>query len=154
LIASDGEVDLFEFMLERVIARHLGSHFEQRGFPKIRYRNFDKLLPEANLLVSAIAAIGADNTGEADSAHEAATAIWPGHFEREEVDLLENLDPVLEKLDHASPLVKRQLLIACGKAVARDGKVTSGEAELLRTVADAIGCPVPPFVEELNEGEI
>lgn len=154
LIESDGEVDLFEFMLERVIARHLGHHFGQEGFAKIRYRTFDKLLPEANLLVSAIAGIGAEEAAEADAAHAAATEVWPGQFNREDEVTLSDLDPILDKFDQATPLVKRQLLIACGKAVARDGKVTSEEVELLRTIADAIGCPIPPFVEELPEGEI
>ena len=36
LIASDAKVDLFEFMIQRVIERHLVSHFEGGGFAKIR----------------------------------------------------------------------------------------------------------------------
>jgi hypothetical protein len=154
LIESDGQLDLFEFMLQRVIARHLDHHFGEEGFARIRYRAFDKLLPEANRLVSAIAAIGAEQPAEAKAAHAEATAEWPGNFDPVEEVTLTDLDPVLEKFDQASPLVKRQLLIACGKAVARDGKVTSEEAELLRTIADAIGCPIPPFVAGLDQGEI
>jgi hypothetical protein len=40
----------------------------------------------------------------------------------------------------------RQLLTACGATVAHDGIVSGAEGELLRAVADALGCPVPPLV--------
>ena len=153
LIGSDGHVDLFEFMLQRMISRHLGSHFERSGFQRIRYRAFDHLLDEANLLVSAIAAIGAGNDEAADEAHAAATGNWPGSFSRLPM-ALDRLDEVLTKFDQSSPLVKRQLLEACARAVARDDRVTSGEAELLRAIADSIGCPMPPFGDELQEAEI
>jgi Zn-dependent protease with chaperone function len=154
LIASDGQVDLFEFMLERVISRHLGSHFDNQGFRKIRYRVFDHLLKEGNLLVSAFAGIGSREGALADAAHAVATRVWPGSFKREQISSLEQLGDALDQFDQASPLVKRQLLVACGKAVAHDGKITSEEAELLRAVADSIGCPVPPFAVEVEEGEI
>jgi len=153
LIESDGEVDLFEFMIQRVIARHLGSHFERQGFQKIRYRAFDRLLGEANVLVSAIAGVGNEKSEAADAAHAEATAVWQNGASREKVASLDELDAVLEKFDQASPLVKRQLLTACGKAVAKDGKVTSQEAELLRVIADSMGCPIPPFVGDLVKGE-
>ena len=154
LIASDGEVDLFEFMIQRVIARHLGSHFERRGFEKIRYRAFDKLLKEANVLVSTMALIGAKTEEEAKAAHEVATKVWQQKFQLKNIASHAELEAVLDKFDQSSPLVKRQLLIACGKAAARDGRLTSGEVELLRAIADSIGCPLPPLVSELEEGEI
>ncbi len=154
LISSDGEVDLFEFMIQRVIERHLGSHFERRGFQKIRYRSFDKLLKEANVLISTMASIGAETEEQAKAAHREVTKDWRQSFPLESVTSHDELDAVLDKFDQSSPLVKRQLLIACGKAVARDGRLTSREVELLRTIADSIGCPLPPFVSELKEGEI
>lgn len=154
LIASDGEVDLFEFMIQRVVGRHLGSHFGRSGFQKIRYHAFDKLLNEANVLVSTVAGIGAKSEEVAKAAHAEATKGWRPSFSLESINSHRELDEVLEKFDQASPLVKRELLIACGKAAARDGKLTSSEVELLRTIADSIGCPLPPFVSELEEGEI
>ena len=43
-------------------------------------------------------------------------------------------------------MVKRQLIEACTRSVLMDGGVSSSEAELIRAIADAIGCPIPPFV--------
>ncbi len=153
LIASDREVNFFEFMIQRVIERHLVRHFERRGFGKIRYTKFSKLMNEANLLVSTMAEIGAESEAEAVAAYEAGTKGWKGEFERQGATTLGDLDEVLERFDEASPLVKKELLVSCGKAAARDGDLSNREAEMLRSIADAIGCPVPPFVEGLEETE-
>jgi len=153
LIASDTRVDLFEFMIQRVIERHLGSHFERRGFQKVRYTKFRKLQKEANLLVSTIAEIGAGSEEEAVSAYAAATEGWPSEIRRKGTTSLGDLDEVLNRFDRASPMVKKELLLCCGKAAASDGDLSNREAEMLRAIADAIGCPVPPFVDTLRESE-
>ena len=59
------------------------------------------------------------------------------------------LDRIRDALDDfacASPIVKKRLLEACSLSVMADEGVSSREAELIRAVADAIGCPIPPFV--------
>ena len=41
-------------------------------------------------------------------------------------------------------------------SVAHDGKVTVGEGELLRTIADALSLPMPPFLpgQEIDSSAI
>jgi uncharacterized tellurite resistance protein B-like protein len=39
------------------------------------------------------------------------------------------------------------LIEACVYTVGADGVMTESEAELLRAVADTLGCPIPPFVQ-------
>ena len=46
--------------------------------------------------------------------------------------------------------MKRNVLLACAQAVAADGQVLDREAELLRAIAEALDCPIPPFVEALD----
>ena len=72
------------------------------------------------------------------------------HVSKASVD---ELSAALEKFDQASPLVKRTLIYACGKAVMADGMIIGEEAELLRAIADTIGCPIPPFVRAKNQNE-
>jgi hypothetical protein len=153
LIANDSQVDLFEFMIQRVIERHLVSHFEQRRFGKIRYRKLSQLYDEANVLVSTMAGIGAENETEAKSAYSAAIKNWLGSFTMHDRSRLDQLDGVLKKIDQSSPMVKKEVLMACGRAAASDGDLTNREAELLRAIADAIGCPVPPLISNLQETE-
>ena len=52
----------------------------------------------------------------------------------------------LETLDNVSPKLKKDLMRAFIASVAFDGKVTVGEGELLRAVADALSLPMPPFL--------
>ncbi|MCK6488392.1 MAG: hypothetical protein L6R48_08710, partial [Planctomycetes bacterium] len=57
------------------------------------------------------------------------------------------LDADLDLLRRASPAIRRQLVEAAARTVAADGLVTAGEAELVRAVADSLGCPLPPFAD-------
>ena len=154
LIASDVQVELFEFMIQRVIERHLGSYFERKAFRNIAYHQFDRLLPEANILVSTVSEIGAGCVDDAEAAYLEATSDWKDRLDRKGVSSHDELDKALDKFAQASPLVKRQILVACVTAAARDGKLSSREAELLRTIADSIGCPLPPFPGEVVEEDI
>ena len=155
LIASDQKRDLFEFMLQHTIARHLASHFEKRGFPPIRNYRMSDLSTEANVLLSAVARVGRE--GEAVIAAFQAAAEQSENSERWTPRLLEADDCAAEKLEVAlkafeasTPLLKKKILSMCGFAAAQDGILTSEEAELLRTVADAMGFSLPPFVWNLN----
>lgn len=152
LIASDAQVDLFEFMLQRVVERHLVSHFEKRGFRKIRYTKFSQLSEEANVLISTMAGVGASSEQEVRKAYAEAVTSLPG-WNQSLVggSALSELTQILTRFDQASPLVKKKLLLACGRAAAADGDLANREAEMIRAIADSIGCPVPPFVEALEE---
>jgi hypothetical protein len=57
------------------------------------------------------------------------------------------LDDALTQLASASAGIRRRILTACAACVAADGTVTVREAELLRTVSDGFGCPLPPFLD-------
>lgn len=158
LIATDQRVDLFEFMLQHAIARHLEMHFEKRGFPPIRSRRMSDLGEEANVLVTAMARTGRKGP-RVVAAFQAAADEW-GTSERWTPRLIdekdcspEQLRNALSEFEAATPIMKKQILRVCGLAAAEDGILTSQEAELLRTVADAIGASLPPFVWDLEQGE-
>ncbi|MFP6877753.1 MAG: M48 family metallopeptidase [Roseibacillus sp.] len=155
LIESDQKVQLFEFMLQHTIARHLASHFENRGFPPIRHGRMSDLSTEASVLVSALARTGREGAPVVES-FKAAAEEW-GASERWTPILLEPADcgpeqlgDALQEFEAATPVVKKQILRVCGLAAAQDGILTNQEAELLRTVADAIGASLPPFVWNLE----
>jgi Zn-dependent protease with chaperone function len=59
---------------------------------------------------------------------------------------LTDVDTALEKLNQLKPLQKPQLLKALSLCVMADGKVSLREAELLRAVAAALDCPIPPII--------
>lgn len=146
LIASDGQVDLFEFMLQHIVERHLDTHFRRRSFPKIKFRKINSLQDETNVLLTTLAAIGGEDQMQAAYGAAIAESGWQMTMAPAAECGLNNIESALEKFNYATPLVKKQLLRMCGLAVMHDGVVKNREAELLRAIADAIGCSIPPFV--------
>src|SRR5260370_24953528 len=63
---------------------------------------------------------------------------------------LPQIDAALDRLDQTAPLVRQNIGFACAKTVAADKRLISREALMLRAIADALSCPVPPFVQELE----
>lgn len=153
MIASDGEVDIFEFMLQKVLERHLSAHFLHHGSARVRFTKISKLSDEVNILLSTMAGIGAGDGEELVTAYGSASNSIEGLGERisilppERCGLAE-VDKALDKLEQSSPVIKREVIHACGLAVMSDGVLESKEAEMLRAVADAIGGSLPPFVRK------
>ena len=146
LIASDGQVDLFEFMLQHVVQRHLDAHFRGHAFPKIRFRSIEALQSEANILITTMAAVGGEDQMEGAYAAAVDEAGWQIEKSPPAECGLRSIEEALEHFNQATPLVKKQLVRMLALAVMHDGVVASREAELLRATADAIGCSIPPFV--------
>lgn len=155
LIECDRAIDLFEYTLQKILFRHLQPFFEPMANPARRYSSVQSLLPECSVLLSALAHIGqvdkpailaafqrgADHLDAPQGADQLLTG---------EERSLARVDSALDRLAQAAPSVKRNVLLACAQTVAADGQVLYREAELLRAIADALDCPVPPFVEALE----
>lgn len=153
LIRSDGQVTLFEYMLQHLIHRHLASHFEQRGFPPIKFHSLGALGRDASVILSAMAWLGR-NESEAKDTWASMAKGWEGGGGWSPMLLSAAecgpglIGPVLEHFEAAAPPVKKELLALCAQAAAHDGVLSNEEGELLRLVADAIGCGVPPLVRD------
>jgi hypothetical protein len=152
LIESDRQVDLFEFMLQRIVRRHLDIYFNRHRASEDRYKSASVLVDEVAVLVSSLAGVGSDEQGAVDDAFAAGAAELEPYiggklpFKEAGQCGLQQIDAALGKIEHAIAPVKKVILHACGKAVVSDGMVASQEAELLRAIADALDCPIPPFV--------
>lgn len=153
LMESDGHIDLFEFMLQQIVTRHLDGHFLKRGPERIRYTRMTHLRDQAGVLLSTLAAMSHPNDPGAISAafEEAARHLRESYqaevpFKSADQCGLDRVKEALEDFAHGSPIVKKRLIEACSLSVMADNGVSSREAELIRAVADAIGCPIPPFV--------
>ena len=152
VIAADEKVDLFEFMLQHSLSRHLSSHFFSGKRKLDRGPGPTKGLSESgDILLSMMAWNGRNSKGAAKAFKFAVEGSTP--FESRVPTLLPedslNSELVLAALgafEEASPLVKKRILETCGRAAAEDGVLTNEEAELLRVVADGIGTALPPFL--------
>jgi Zn-dependent protease with chaperone function len=160
LAKADRKVSLFEFTLQRSCLKRLDSHFFRTPPVKIQYVSLNGLLPELGLLLSGLAHVGTqDEQQKAAAFDRGARTLGEGGSESLELSPLAqcNLGAIgaaLDKLAGSTPAIKKRLLTAALEVVSSDGKVTAGEAELLRALADSMECPLPPlFAGPIVEAE-
>ncbi len=151
LIAADQQVSLFEFALTRTLLRHLTPD-RAAATPRVSIRSLDAVLGEAGLLLSCLAHSGSrdepENAGRAFAAGVArfgAAAQGLALLPAERCPLSE-VEQAVERLRATSPRLRETILDACAHCVLSDYEVTPEEADLLRVVADALDCPLPPFL--------
>jgi hypothetical protein len=152
LIASDNETDLFEFMLQKIVMRHLDTRFYPERRPVTQYYDLRPLVRDAGILLSATAYAGADNPIVAQAAF-AKGAESLGRIARAEIPWLPptecelpHLGAALDRFAQSVPQIKKNVLTACAETVAFDALIQPREAEILRAIADTLDCPIPPFL--------
>jgi len=144
LIELDGEVNLFEFMLEQVIDRNVAIATGLRKVSPMLHRSLHVVEQEVAVLIGLFKSIGGGHGADAAARQEylqhAGRAL--PELTDSECSLAAAADAFL-KLDAATPIVKEQLLRMCGLVVGADGVMEEHEMELLHAVAQAIGAPMP-----------
>jgi Zn-dependent protease with chaperone function len=151
LIESDRQVDLFEYALQKMLLRHLEPHFTKAPPRLVQFYALAPLLPDCQVLLSALAHLGQTEPGEAERAFAAgvsALRVGPSALRLlpwAECNLPQ-IDAALERLSQATPYLKKLVLHAGAAAVAADGLVREKEAELLRAIGDTLECPIPPLL--------
>ena len=157
LVAADQKVDLFEFTLQHLLLRHLAPNFGGAQPVPAQFYSLATLGGEVALLLSALAWAGA--AGPAGDARREAAQRALAIGARQLPDLggglellpaeqcgLDRLDATLARLAAVAAPLRRKLLQAAAATIAADGQVTLEEGELLRAVADALDCPLPPLL--------
>ncbi len=148
LIRADSRLDLFEWVLARVLMRHLRPQFEPVREPPTRYYALRRLGHECSILLSAVAYAG--NTDEqAQQSMAAARPMLP------ELTLtllprpacrLTPLQDALRTLCHVAAKHRGRLIDAAAAAICADQHVRWRESELLRGISDLLDCPMPPLL--------
>jgi len=160
LVRADKKIGLFEYVLHHMLVRHLDEQFGVVKRPRTRYYSLKPMLDECTAILSLLAHLGHKNPQDAKVAFDkGAEHLQSGGpnlplLPRDECSLKE-VDRALDKLRETSPGIKKRVLSACVASIATDGKVTVGEGELLRAIADSLDCPMPPFLpgQEIDAAE-
>jgi Zn-dependent protease with chaperone function len=152
LVAADGKMDLFEYVVQAVLLNNLDLHFERTKPPAVRYSALTPLVGPLGTVLSALAYAGQESPAEAQRALDQAAGtlgkamtLLPG----EECGL-PAFDAALKELAQGSPQVKKRVLTAAAACISADGKVTVKEGELFRVIAAMLGCPMPPLTGEVH----
>lgn len=156
LVNSDGKVELFEFVLQKVVQHHLAPNFTKSKPPVVQYYSVKPLVADCAVLLSAIA------YGDTKSPQAAFDAGAPylrspddSGLQLQQLDNcgIDALDKALNRLALAAPQIKKNLIEACVHVAGADGSVAEMEAELLRAFGDTLGCPIPPVLTEIPAAE-
>jgi Zn-dependent protease with chaperone function len=148
-IRADGRVHMFEFTLAHVLSRNLSFGKASGGAPGREIHSFVPVQRALQVVLSGLAHAGAESDVEARAALAKAAARLPtsaGKLRLRGRDAagLPAVDEALQSMARTSFGVRHRFLEACVESVAHDGRVVAREAEMLRAIAEAIGCPVPP----------
>jgi len=152
LVESDGEIDLFEYVLQKIVLRHLEPYFVQARKPLVQYYSLKPLAPDCAVLLSALAYLGHEEPDKIQFAFQQGAQPLSYHAQvplsllPQEACDLEQVNAALDRLSEAVPQIKKNLLNACAQTVAADGVIQESEAELLRAIADTLDCPIPPLI--------
>lgn len=158
LIESDDQVDTFEFVLQKIVRRHLAVQSSTRRQTSIQFHTLKPLLRDCSVVLSVLANASSQESDEVVKAFQQGAP----HLSAKSGELqllpheesgLEPLDAALDRLELAAPQIKKNLLEACVQVVAADGVIQVREAELLRAIADTLDCPIPPFMESSSNDE-
>jgi Zn-dependent protease with chaperone function len=152
LVESDRQIDLFEYMLQKIVLRHLEPNFVHAPKPVTQYYDLKPLAADCGVLLSAMAYAGQEDPAQVEAAF--ARGAQPlNRIAKTEIPFLPKADCDLPRLDAALgrlalsvPQIKKNVLNACAETVAADGILQGSEAELLRAIADSLDCPIPPFL--------
>ncbi len=145
LIEADDKVSLFELTLRLILLRNLGPTFGRRPRPPGSGIGRQKLAGQSSLLLSVLAHAGGADAKQSFAVGARILGLQLRFFDRDAASLAAAEDS-LRVLVEASPRQKRRILEAAIAIVVADRSVTVDEGELLRAIAEALDCPVPPLL--------
>jgi Zn-dependent protease with chaperone function/uncharacterized tellurite resistance protein B-like protein len=140
-IEADSRLTLSEFVLDTILDWNLGPKAKRAG--GVRFKSRDELKDECALILSLLAHAG--------GSEGLFAKVAPGlPLAKRSALQLRKVAEALERLSQLAPLEKEPLLGACAELIAADGNVRLIEHELLRAIAAALDCPMPPSVAALD----
>lgn len=149
LVHADGQMSTFEFALQKLVIHTLDLRREP-GRAITQYHSFNAVGDELSIVLSALAHAATSDPAFAPQSFAAGAS----HLKLVEAKLqflpreaasFAKLDKALDKLAAASLPIKQRTLLAAAQVVGADGRILITEAELLRAIAAALDCPMPPL---------
>ena len=158
LIKANGKLSLFEYVLHRIVVRHLDGVFGRVEAVQVKFTSLTPLMGDIRVLLSFLAWMGERQPGDAKAAFKKAMPVLDTNEEslpRRGSYNLKHVDKALKRMRLAAPAIKKKLLEGCVACVMADDHASVREIELLRAIADSLDCPMPPLLNmSQGPGEI
>ena len=143
-VEADRRVTLKELVLLTFLRQRLR---EGAGQPiPTRYRKVEEVAQDVHVVLSLVAHAAREATEAAFAKGAAVLKLgWNTPLGAEALDA-EKVAASLERLRQLAPFAKPGVLKTCVEAAVADGVFRLAEAELVRTVAATLDCPIPPIL--------
>ncbi len=156
---ADQQFSFFEYAISRYVNKRIVPRLDNRSEPATVTKNIAQLQTSVSIILSALAHHGKNSSPQVafdaglSVLRNANSPLTRNELKSSQWNLTPHdesgwraFDVALDQLAFAKPLIKRQIIEACGACIAQDGHTTIEEAEMLRVIADALGCPLPPVI--------
>lgn len=147
LIAQDQKIKLFEWCVQKFLFHHLEAVFGPSRDRRLGRKNLAACTSSIAILLGVISCSHKSEVMSNEAVFERGVGELSLSLQMPEVDNMSYaaLDRALHELGEVKPLQKPALLKACAASIMADEEVTPLEADLLRTVAAILDCPMPPL---------
>jgi hypothetical protein len=152
IIHLDGKIEVFEYLLAKVISLHLNDTINPA---QSTTGGKDTLQNQAQAVRDLIAILADHGHKESESIQrsyakginsaglETSPMQWP-------TDWAKTLDEALQQLDNLKNKEKERLITALMETILSDNQVTTKELELLRAIGSALHVPLPIINTNIN----
>lgn len=147
IIDADGEFSIYEFCVHTILVDQL--RVDAARPPPVTMTMMSAAEPALARVLSVLADAGTENASAAAAAFDAAadTLGLPALAKVASAKIdTEQLVGALTELAGLSPILKHDFIRACAACVVHDGRVASGEGEVLQVIALKLDCPMPPLI--------
>ncbi|MDX1460532.1 MAG: M48 family metalloprotease [Xanthomonadales bacterium] len=150
LVEADGRVDVFEYLLGRLVRQYLWESQNPHAARNAGKRRLGAVQDEALAVIGVLARHGHAESADAERAFSAGATVLdagparlPGPIEWPRA-----LDRALERLDELSMSDKETLVRALVETVTHDGQLVPAELELMRAACALLHVPLPVMAEQ------
>lgn len=143
---ADGQTDVFEYLMAKIIAQHLWESTNPQQVKLSGKGGLDKVADKALEVIAVLALHGNKSQAGVESAYRAGSAILVSDRNVPIPDIedwSEVMDRALPVLDQLKPSDKERLVKSLIATVMADNKIAVTELELLRVVCSVIHVPLP-----------
>jgi Zn-dependent protease with chaperone function len=142
----DGQTDIFEYLMAKIIAQHLWESANPHSVRLSGKKSLKKALDSALDVIAILALNGQESTDEIEKAYDSGVELL-GAVTSPPMpvigDWCETLDNALPVLDQLKPAEKGKLVNALIATVMADNRIAVSEMELLRVICSVIHVPLP-----------
>ena len=146
---ADGRIDRFEWLLGRLLQSHFAELMGRRRGGGAANRPLRMLEDDARIVLAMICWSCARTPGQAQAAFQAAArraGLGDADFPDRNECSVGALDRSLDRLQRLRFADRRVMLESAVEGVFADGHATIEEVEILRALAAALQCPMPPVL--------